>query len=389
MVLSRYYDETGKIRGDFFAAFELTEILLSLFEFPVSVSEYDAREIVEKVKRFNLAGKASKILTAMQRELESLRHQPEMKFIVMSGMSLPKGIDLKNRRYNGAVISFGLPITNPVNKVLSNSVATIYRAAKTEFPCTSLQPVKVFVSARSHAEAFERGERALKLLRAVWTLVGSYKTMSMSFESSPIALGPVILGPAYSLHQRDGALATQLVSREIFFTMKRSTSFSSGAWNKILSQETRVRRRVSLLKYSEQFENLLIGYADALDFPSYNVVALHLWGVLEKLAGASASNKVPGSQIVSRVAALSQRENQFRAERIILQRCYNYRNDWAHHAKSDQRAWWVANKLKAYVELLLSTALWHGPRFASLESFGDYLDKCAQSFETKRNNGTA
>lgn len=210
---------------------------------------------------------------------------------------------------------------------------------------TAYMFVGVKAKGRTPNEAFDRATDALHLLRGMWTLLATYGSWSISMGAprrKPI--GVIHNGPIYTLHNGDGSGAIDYYWYEPDYSEDKDLFSPKGddSWDNIESLRRKFMRKLQVLPYRADVEQLIIRYASALDHSNLDIAFLQMWSILERITQSDQYDVV-----IKRATWLFEDRNAAK-ERLEFLR--TRRNRYVHAAKSGERRDQVVYMIKSFVE---------------------------------------
>lgn len=227
------------------------------------------------------------------------------------------------------------------------------------------------VRGRSPTEAVDRAVEALDLRRGIWNLALN-RGMRRLFP--PPNRGPVnnvLAGPLYSLHNRDGSLATDYDWYEPDYSGPRVSRKVAQRWGEIYEDEKGIRQVLKRCPYRPSLEDALRRYCRALDSADLYRAFLELWGLLETLTGLRRNE---GHDKVVRRASFIFADEQRKTHEQVLHHLRRYRNSYAHAGEGSDQVGAYLQQVRYYVEKMLIFHFWNSSHFSSLDRAADFLD---------------
>jgi hypothetical protein len=232
------------------------------------------------------------------------------------------------------------------------------------------QLVKVDTKGRSIHEAAENALNAVNVLRAVWSLLATFRSLHLrGGMPSRKPLGVIHTGPVHTLHHPDG----RPVEENLYWYDPEYTEDWPLFEREKLSQLDRHRKEVmgqlEALPYRAELEALLVRYAGALDQQNPDIAFLQMWSILEKLTDTVGSNY---DQTIKRTVWPYNKESRCVAREILESLRYR-RNQYVHSAASAEDAEQCAYLIKSFVDPHLVKLLVNEFEVRSLKEYGKVL----------------
>ena len=249
-----------------------------------------------------------------------------------------------------------------------------------EVPFRRYAAAWVHVRGRSAPEAMQRAVEALDLHRGIWNLAlnrGSGVTFPAPIRGP---LNEVLAGPLYSLHLRDGSLATEYDWFEPEYTEPVLSRNLQKKWNQVRKYEKDIRYVLKRNSYRTTLEDALRRYCRALDASDLSSSFLNLWSLLETLTGITPRD---GHDRMVRRASFIYAETERKTHEQILHHLRRYRNSYVHAGEGSEETGAYLHQLRIYTERLLEFHLSSSHRFTSLEQISRFLDLPANVDEIK------
>ena len=227
--------------------------------------------------------------------------------------------------------------------------------------------VRTTVRARDPHEAVELGSRELDFLRGIWLLAYTRGRFSLSFGVHP-PLNPFVLGPAYSVHHRDGSLAHDSPWWEHGYHRPGRIEPVARHWTNVRKLEARFRGYLRRIGYAPIIEDAVRRYARALDSTEWDTVFVKLWSILEGLTVTGHSSY----DVTIRRASLIYRDRDARVQ--VLRHLREYRNRVVHRDETRQDNLTAVQQLKDVIEDMLVFHVFRKRVFRTVEEVARFLD---------------
>jgi hypothetical protein len=153
------------------------------------------------------------------------------------------------------------------------------------FDLTKYRAIYIRTKGRTINEATSNAFSSLNLVRALWTLAGTYGFW-FRWTSSPLRrpIGIIHLGPLHTLHRTDGSAADEnSYWHEPDYRQDQDLFKRKDKWPEMEKFRKRSLRKILGHSYSSELQDLLDRYIWALDQNNPTVAFLQMWGILEKI----------------------------------------------------------------------------------------------------------
>lgn len=357
-----------------FNGFEFNEyvtVLYSMLEFPNSVSEIQARNMVHDAI-FRVGGEptitADGIKDALECLIREYLSQPYERYVLITSVSLLQNAVIPRIRINNVTIIFesSLPTRYHKERLM---VSERFKYSLFVDPPTDYLSVRIHIAARSASDAVEKALDILDLVRGTWNLFYNRANTSRISSGKPKPVNKVVLGPVHTLHYPNG----KLVSEKTFWYEHRYYGAVKpyDPSDKIEDMNT-FRRNVrnSLAKkksaYCAELERAIIQYSRALDDRDWYNAFLRLWVVLESLTNIQYGSYEP---IIKRVSFLFEDSDYCKQ---VLKHLIDGRNKIVHESAEHTAIEAYLYQLKRFIDKLLMFHLSH--EFRSLGEACQFLD---------------
>lgn len=341
-------------------------ILESRVEFAPEIPEIDRRALVHKAAigagTQATCEKGDLLRHLRQAESEYLS-KPVADYVLAASVAIRPFRALHAVKIYGSRIVFGrtLPAAfdrSPIQSQLDEYIDGTPR---------DIASVRVGISARTYVAALDQALERLDLLRSFWNFALNTRTIwRVSASDQPV--NEVLLGPVFTIHTPDGALASTQFWRERQ-PLKADWVYNlQKDWPNVARSAVAGRRRLRRIEYARELEAVFIRYTRALDYAEYDVSFNRLWAVLEHLTGSVGDYKL----LIKRALFLYSSEDQNFA-RQLLQHLRDVRNGSVHKDHQRTAIETYLYQLKRVVERALRFHFHAGPRFSSLSQAAEIL----------------
>jgi len=359
--------------GVHFAGFEfrdLVVVLFSMLNFPDSVPEVDAREILTKAV-LTVGKKPSITLQNLKTEINKLEaaysKQIETPYVLCTSLSIDRNATLPNIRLGTVYIEFVSQLTHQFASEADKLKARAQDSLFADVPNNYIT-AKVHLSAKSIFQAVDKALDTIDLVRGIWNWFYNRQRFTTLSSGKRQPVNSVLAGPLHTLHTPEGALATDTWWYDPNYYSAVEVHAPGNEFDKLKKFYRSVRTRLARHKYRRGLENAIMRYSSALDDHNWDNAFLKLWGVLEHLTDSTyESNQVA----IKRTAFIFQSRNYHLQ---VLNHLRDYRNRSIHAGAGNAEIEACLYQLKNYVEALMSFHLVNKFHFSSLKDAGGFLD---------------
>jgi hypothetical protein len=329
------------------------------------------RAIGETVKK--APGKPVKpveLLREADQQAAAYFRQPEVPYVLVTSLSVAE-LPRKSIRIGQNTVSslkerggqFPLP------QVLSSPA---HRFAFADHISSSrYRLVTVSTKGRSIHEGTDNALTDLHLLRGLWSLFATYGSWSFRFGSpGRKPLGVIHTGPVYTLHLPDGRAADdRFYWFDPDFTEDRPLFKDEGRWPAIEKNRRWAVRRLATCAYRQEFQDVLVRYAGALDQVNSSIAFLQMWSILEKITDTVGANY---DETIRRASWVYAEEDRPIA-REMLGALRNRRNEYVHAGKSGTHGDQIAYLIKSFIDPHLVRLLSNPFKVRNLSEYAQIL----------------
>ncbi len=234
---------------------------------------------------------------------------------------------------------------------------------------TRYLPVAVKTEGRSVHEATSRALGAIDLLRGLWTIratSGSFPLVEDAHKRRSISA--VRSAPIHTLHHRDGRVACENYWHDPAFAGDADLFVPKEGWSKVERYRRSAMSRMASCKYHKEVEDLVIRYANALDYTSPDMCFLHLWSLLEKITGTVGGKYDDTIKRTACVFADAPRVKE------VLGFLRMLRNRYVHASVGSEGRCNIAYMLKYFVDIHLNHLISNTFRLDALGQYADLLN---------------
>lgn len=313
---------------------------------------------------------ADHLATALSREQAAYLALSERMFVLVASVSLGCLNSLYGRRVL-AGCTFYLSRVIPDNFISPQLGSDARAKAIPPHPDTYMK-VRVYATARSPHEGRERAFFALDALRGVWGFAlgfGQIVIPKANLLSQPT--NKIGLGPRFTLHQPDGALAAKWLGAIDPLPALEDAFSDTARVARLRSKERWVKRQLKSLQtasYQDTLLTVFARFARAIDYIDESAALLELWSLVESLTGTADARY----EVTVRRASNLFRQRQ--AVRSLLQHLRSHRNDVAHYGGEPELGELLISQARFVVEVLLDFHLSYGRRFQSFDEACLFLE---------------
>ncbi len=328
---------SGLITFEGTAPDDAVPVLLSALHLSAEVPETQRiRILYETIFIVGAAGKITKsaLLAEIGRRESSYLRAQERPFTVATTLSIRYFDQFPRARFRGCYITPSRRLPELFRREHEGAVRQQLGLRREELPTTGFgtkahTAVRATVRARTEHEAALAAVDALTLLRGLWNLF-----LNLRRQGPPLAPVPrkpvnrVLLGPAHTVHESDGNLATPAVWFETSFQRTVKPYKAALVWPAMKGFELDVRTILSRARYPQDLERAIRRYTEALDLTDWNASFVQLWSLLEYLTGSGHHY----DKTIKRILFVCRpEERDFHRE--ILKHLRDYRNTTVHRAE--------------------------------------------------------
>lgn len=299
--------------------------------------------------------------------------RPWLEYVLVTSLSLVSHLRIRKRVARNAEARFAVQLPRAYREELGAPEAQRHGIPKDP---VEYKKVEVRTRARTPEEARLRLFEALDLIRGIWNYGLGYNRMRMTFagfKNKPF--NEILLGPRFAVYEGDSHEPTERGSASLYSARVVGTAQQ---WQVVKDHESRIRRALRRIKYSEQLERAVVRFCRALDERDLDASLLKLWTVLEMLTCSSGGRH---DQLVKRVSALWNDEEPHRSN---LQHLRDQRNQIAHEGEGSDFSEAQVGQLRFYAQQLFIYHFSQGHKFGSLGEAGEVLDLPTQLDRLKR-----
>ena len=381
---AKVVDETGKVSFQADFRFSGWQILLEAsLQFHSEVPEIERKRIVWR--SLNDAGTIGTIekgtfLQQSTKNQSAYLSRPPQRYVLLTEISMQADNTLPGGRLGQTTVAFPKSIPPAFNSARSKMM-DLASASLFGKPPTNYKWVRVSTWARSIDAAATISLDSLNLLRGIWNL---FVNLSPQGQNRQTISGPrepvnsIVLGPLHTVHLPSGRIEGDVWWYEPDYCgsiRPLTLGQHSGELGKFVRY---VRKKLSLVPYREQLEEMIRQYGHALDGRDWNSSFLHLWQVLE-----STTDTIQEKYAVTvKRAAFVNTEYEF--HQSLLDGLRVMRNRLVHSGERTPAIEYHLFRLKTYVENLLLFHLNFAGTFPSLKHVGEFLSLPPDLVELRR-----
>lgn len=246
---------------------------------------------------------------------------------------------------------------------------------------TQYLPVAVKTCGRTVHEATSRAMGAIDLLRGLWTIKAtSNKWPLIEVPHKLKSISAVRSAPIHTLHHRDGKPAYGNYWYDPSFAGDADLFVPKDGWSTVERYRRSAMLRMASCKYRKEVEELVIRYANALDYTAPEMCFLHLWSLLEKITGTIGANY---DETIKRTAWVFAEKRRIKE---VLGFLRMLRNRYVHASHNTDGQCNIAYTLKYFVDVHLNHLIGNAFRLDAIEEYADLLNLSADGsvLESKR-----
>ncbi|NBT36140.1 MAG: hypothetical protein EBT03_11520 [Betaproteobacteria bacterium] len=234
---------------------------------------------------------------------------------------------------------------------------------------TRYLPVAVKTEGRSVHEATSRALGAIDLLRGLWTIKAtSGRFLLVEDAHKRRSISAVRSAPIHTLHHRDGRVAYENYWHDPSYAGDADLFVPKEGWSRVERYRRLAMLRMASSKYRKEVEDLVIRYANALDYTSPDMCFLHLWSLLEKITGTVGGKYDDTIKRTACVFADAPRVKE------VLGFLRMLRNRFVHASVGSEGRCNIAYTLKYFVDIHLNHLISNTFRLDALGQYADLLD---------------
>ncbi len=300
---------------------------------------------------------------------------PETDYVVTTGMSFAHFEDLSRMEGSDGRLYVRQRFPRYLSRTRKEAKERSRRVVRGDYP--EEVPFKRYAAAwihvrgRSATEAMDRAVATLDLRRAIWNFA---LNRSVGGTFPPPSQGPtneVLAGPLFTLHHRDGSLATSYDWFDPEYSGPRLSRKAPRRWDQVRADEAGIRAALKRSPYRAALEDALRRYCRALDSIDLTRSFLELWGLLETLTGVTPDE---GHGNVVKRASFVFASEQRNTHEQVLYHLRRHRNYYVHAGEGSDQTGAYLHQVRLYAEQLLLFHIRNSGRFLSPEEVGQFLD---------------
>lgn len=171
------------------------------------------------------------LLKAADTIASSFFREPVADYVLITSMSV-KELPAKKIHVRGCVVRAIPPASNTFP--LPSQMGRRHKELASRRGSGGYTAVKVTTKGRSVSEAVDNALDALHLLRGLWTLIGTYGSVTFHLSpEKPSSIGVIHIGPIHTLHNIDGTLAVDTYWYEPEYVEDQPIYQPQYGWSKI------------------------------------------------------------------------------------------------------------------------------------------------------------
>jgi hypothetical protein len=346
----------------------IVSVLESAIDFNPAIPEADRRGVLRigvsdaaKEKALDAEILLKHVTAAENRYLR----KPLKDFVLATAFGMRGYYGLKATRINDVRISLAASLPRRFNRsAIRDRIEELVPR-----PAADIVQILARVTTRTPTAAFDRAQRNVDLMRAVWNYVlvnRQYQTFRFGL-SKPI--NPILPGSVHTLHQPNGELINEIFWFEMQ-PLRESWIYSADKhWPVVQKSASKLLRRLKLLNYGVDIEDALIRFTRALDCADPRSSFSRTWSVFEYLADSTGNYE----RLITRACFLVP-DNERALIRMLAQHLRDVRNGIVHHDEDRSNIETYRDQLKLLTERLFMFHLRNGNKFASRSGAAEYLD---------------
>lgn len=230
---------------------------------------------------------------------------------------------------------------------------------------TRFTKIRVKVSARCPASAFDAAQCKIDYLRGIWNiLLNPITRWSSGFPAPPNAIYP---GPFHTLHKPDGTEACKWYRYEPNYPVSPKAYSLEPKFSDIRKIQPKFIRGVNQCAYKEDIIDSIVKYSRAFDLCDHESAFLKSWSIIEFL---TATGKESYDTTIRRSVFLCKDKEYHKA---VLDHLRSMRNETVHRgyfSGDPEKSIFI---LKRYLDQLLKFHIFCGFRFKSLAEAAEFL----------------
>ncbi|QDU60451.1 hypothetical protein Pan216_12920 [Planctomycetes bacterium Pan216] len=236
---------------------------------------------------------------------------------------------------------------------------------------TGYQTLLARVKARSSYDAARKGEETLDLLRAIWTLAGTYTSLAQNIGGKPKPIGVLFLSPVAVTYAGTPGFDSQPsgVYCEFGFTEDRDLYRPGDKWSELERLRELYTSSLNRNPLGPAIENLLRRYVRALDHLDIDTSLFQMWSVLESLASTADEDY---SVVIKKSTAIFADASRGWI-RDVMSTARANRNAYVHAAEKSSARRYLTRLVKKVVDNHLLRLIENRDGFSSLDEYKEFL----------------
>lgn len=347
-------------------------------EFSEPISDADRSGIINHALEAALRSKnfgPKVLITEMNKVTRDFVLRKQTDYVMATGLSFRHFEDITKRESSGCRLYVRQRFPRYLARARKEAKLRSRKSVRADYPEDVLferyAAAWIHVRGRSPTEAMDRAVEALELRRGIWNFALNRGTGVPFPAPNRGPINEVLAGPLYSLHRRDGSLATEYDWFDLEYSEPKLSRKATRRWDEVRKDEEGIRTVLRSSPYRATLEDALRRYCRALDLADLSRAFLELWSLLEALTGLGRNE--PYAKVIKRASFIFADEERKTHEQVLYH-LRRHRNSYVHAGEGSSQVGAYLHQLRRYVEHLLWFHLVNSRRFSSQERATRFLD---------------
>ena len=353
-------------------------VMCSVFDVSAEICEVDKYRVISNAQknletiRSPLSEKS--IRNEIKREQGTFLKKPVNKYVILTSWS--GRIGSLTTRIDDVQITFSLCIPKRFADFRSRCEKRALAGGGLDCPA-GWETVRLLVAGRSPEEAAIRALGSFDLLRGIWNLALTYRTLRWTTFPGRKPMSSVTIGPVHSIHQTSGELASEEFMFEPSWQGTAVPRSFSDTQKSVLDESRKYTLKQTKDSPLRAFVlDGLKSYARALDVSDSDYRYLRLWQLLEYLTNADTNDR-----LIKRIRWVY-KSPDFHIQ--VLEHLRIQRNTLVHSSKDAAHREEQCNQVKQYVDTMLCFLIEFCRIFDNTEQLCQVLDTNVNAPERHR-----